>query len=356
MENDFIKTEILLEKQDLSLIVGERLRGKVIFQPKTDLFVEVGGMQLIFEGHSKYQERNNIIIEEKLIRNKKLLKGKTYQFPIEIEGMLPITYHGENMNIEWKLKSFFELRPNYYLKLRNAYLKKRGLSHGLHSTSSDQLLSYAVPITMLGPKSPYQVKNYEKELHASSVLPMAIFAGGMIGSFFIIDQLVEDNSMWIFLGTLVVLFIFTLFPYLLKESILKSVNVNTTFLGDNNFAVILGLSKNIKNIKKVKVHYTITEKVKEKHGDSDISYKKKIFQSEIIEKSHISHHSDSILDFPDLAYDFIFDLPDKKIPVALSSIRDLRFEWKMNIQVYFALGLKSTFTKQIFVEYPKGLK
>lgn len=346
MQNDYLNTDIILENDNYQLTVGETRQGKIFFTPKMDFFVVSIGYQLVLQTTGNVREHDNVVFEKTLIRNKKIIKGKTYQYDLEIKGHSPSSYQGDNVELKWKLESFVNLRTDHYLKVRNSYLKKTGKSH-FHNTPKD-LLVKSLPINMLESELLYQVRNTERELSTSSILSWTILLGGMALSFLILNKIQPQNLLSIWLACFSALLFFTVIPYYFKTGILKSMNVNTSFLGNNQFAVVLGLSKNIKSIKKVKVSYSVVESVKDTRQDSEIIRTEEIYKSPIQEKSQISHNSDMILDFPDLAYDFVFDFPDKNIPTMLLP-KNLEIEWKVDIVVYFSLGLRSTFTKLIDV-------
>lgn len=345
MQNDYLNTEIILESDNNQLLVGETRKGKIFFTPKMNLFVNSLGYQFVMEARGNMRNIDNSVIKKTLIRNKKLIKGKTYQFEIKIKGETP-SFQGENISLNWTLQSFINLRSDYFLKIRNKELKKRGMTH-FYDLPKD-LLVESLRINMLESNLLYQVRNTERELETSSILSWTILLGGMALSFLILSKFEVDNLLSTWLGCFSALLFFTVIPYYFKTGILESMNVNTSFLGNNQFAVVLGLSKNIKNIKKVKVSYSVIENVRDRRGDGNVIRTKVIYKSPLQEKSQISQNSDMILDFPDLAYDFIFDFPDKNIPTMMLP-NDLEIEWKVDIKVYFVLGLRSKFTKLIDV-------
>jgi hypothetical protein len=115
--------------------------------------------------------------------------------------------------------------------------------------------------------------------------------------------------------------------------------------------VLLDLARNFKRIQKVSVNYEVFEEVKDRSKDNIVVHKSKIYDSSSIEKHKVTMATDKsdILDYPEISYDFIFDLPTENIPTSII-LYDLKLYWKINITVYFLGGFTSTFVKNIDVK------
>lgn len=342
MQNDYLDTEIVFQDEDKPLFVGESRTGRITFRPKVDLYVDSLGANFFLDARGSSRPYKTTVSKKTFIRNKKIIAGEKYQFDIEIKGESPVSYLGKNIELKWKFETDLDLRTDSYLMVRNSYLKKYGLTY---NSSTKHILNETKEIQVSKLEQSIRVENVSRELETSNIWTWAIFFILSAGSIFLCTYLQVVNSIFVWLVFEALLFLLLIVPSWYKLNILDAIKVNTTFLGNNQFAVILELSKNVKNIKKVGVNYFIVEEVTDDRGTSVVIRKHKFVKSPTIEKHQLSQGSDKILDYPELAYDFIFDFPEQIIPTSM--LGNLKFHWQINITVYFPFGLKSTFVKKI---------
>jgi len=345
MQKDYLDIQIIFPNEGESLFVGESRIGKIIFRPKMDLYVDSLGYQYGFVAKGTMIPSRNTIIKKELIRNGKIENGKTYEFKIEIKGQSPISYQGENVEIKCKIKAYLDLRADSFLAIEDAYKKKKRL---LSFSQTQDLLIPEPMVIQIKSNADYKVKNSNREIETSGRYPWIFFGLTSLSFASFLTYSLGAASAILFLGGVFLLFLFLVAPYYYKANILKSLKIDTRFLGNNQFAVILGLTKNVKNIKKVEVYYAVREEVRDRRGTSNTVYNHQCFKSHTIEKQKLSEGSDVILDYPELAYDFIFDFPKEELPTTLN-VKDLKFTWEIFIAVYFPFGLKSVFIKEIHV-------
>ena len=147
---------------------------------------------------------------------------------------------------------------------------------------------------------------------------------------------------------LTILFSIFIVPQLYKEYILHSIGIVTKQVGTNQFGIFLDLTKNWKRIQSVKAEYGAFGNIIFHDSQKEVPYVIDLYISPPIEKSKIKMGKENILDFPEVNYDFIFDFPKGNIPVTFDHPR-VSFYWEFKITVYFFLGLKSEFVKEIKV-------
>ena len=348
MQNDYLDTQILFHQDDHVFFPGANISGQIIFTPKIDLKIQEIGYQVVMIVKGHIIPSSKTYTQQIFLRNKTLKKGQNYNYNFRFIVPEQSTYDGKNIDITWEIESIANLQTDSYLKVRNDYLKRNNL---LRHHDTNTLLWNKSVFEILESDQPYTVELKNETIENSPILAGVFFAGGTFAIAWLSAFFELNNQFEIVSATAGILFITFLVPYLYKNNILNSINVNTKPLGDNQFIVLLDLARNFKRIQKVSVNYEVFEEVKDRSKDNIVVHKSKIYDSSSIEKHKVTMATDKsdILDYPEISYDFIFDLPTENIPTSIT-LYDLKLYWKINITVYFLGGFTSTFVKNIDVK------
>lgn len=355
MQTDYLDTQILLHDDDHLKSSRSSILGQIIFTPKRNLRIEELGYQVVIIAKNKYYNYTQIIPTEKKIifRNKVMKKGKNYSYEIEFTPAFSTSFTSKDISLKSSIQTIVKLQTSSYLKVRKDYLDKNNLST---FTDTNQLL-WSKKRFSLDPS----IRNYvveEKEYFARNEYqrPWIYFLAGTIISIIVTTNLNISNKNQIFL--IVVAFLFSIFiiPQLYKEYILRNIVIKTKQVGKNQFGIFLDLSKTWKRIRSVKTIYGIFGTIYFDEAKHREPYNFDIYMSPPIEKSKINSHKEDILDFPEVNYDFIFDFPKENLPTTFKN-NSILFYWEFKITVYFFLGIKSEFIKEIKVrQEPHSLK
>lgn len=348
MQNDYLDTQILFHEDDPQNLSGTTVSGKIIFTPKIDLSIEELGYQVVIIAKNKYYNyTNDILLDRKIIfRNKVLKKEENYSYDIEFKSDFSTTFRSENLKLESNIQTIVKLQTSNYLKIRNDYLKKNNLST---FTDTNQLLGSNKTFSLDRSKKNYviQEKNYNAPNEYQR--PWIYFLISSIISVIIIFSLDLSNRNQTLALVLTILFSIFIAPQLYKEYILHSIEINTKQLGENQFGIFLDLTKTWKRIQSVKAEYGIFGSILFEDVQKDMPYEFDMYISPPIEKFKIEMKKYNVLDFPEVNYDFIFDFPKKNLPATFEN-DSVSFYWEFKITVYFFLGLKSEFVKEIKVK------
>jgi len=346
MPSDYLNTQILLYEDDFQKSSGTTISGKIIYSPKIDLSVEELGYQLIIIAKNKYRTNEIPVSKEIFFRNKILKKGKDYSYDFEFTPLLSSSFHSKNLTLEPYIESIVKLQTSDYLKIRKDYLEKKRLTTLVDTNE------------ILWSKKQFSQENIERNLvieeqnyHASNEYkkPWIYFIISSFISTVIISSFNLANGNQILALILTSLFLIFIAPQLYKRHILNSLGIDTKQLGENQFGIFLDLTKNWKRIQSVKAEYGIFSSLIFSDAHEEVPYGVDLYISPPIEKSKIKIEKADILDFPEVKYDFIFDFPKNNFPSTFEN-DSISFYWEFKITVYFFLGLKSEFVKEIKVK------
>ncbi len=337
MPHRFLETQIVFSNQNSTLFPGEVGKGELILKPKIDLEVHLFGYHVAMEGRGQTAVITKLNNETVLIKNVKLLKGETYRYDVEIVGVLPPTYAGENISFYWRVETFIELQGKSYDQVRNSLLKKFKL---LAAINPNKKLSTFKSVYFKAPDTPYSVNSIPLSLNQTGFSPLSIGLVFMI-FFFLACGLLDypANLGAIILFAIVLLFAFVI-PHYYKARLLDKIEFVANTTENNQLSLNFILPDNRKKISKLKVQYKIVEKVIDDRGTSSYTYHHPIYRSATKEKRT-----------PQKNTEFIFDFPDKNTNTMVSfQIGDISFYWEVNVIIEFDYGGESTFAQKIFVE------
>lgn len=347
MHNDYLQTQILLNDDELQGSSESTIRGKIIFTPQIDLSVEELGYQIILKASNLYLNRIIPLQKEVFFRNKVMKAGKDYSYEVEFTPHFSKSFSSKNLKLQPAIQTIVNLQTKSYLHVRNDYLKKMKLST---LTDTTELLWESENFSIWNAKRKYLIENEDHQVNNKNLRSWIYFFISAIISTLIIAPIQEIFEFQILPIVIFFLFGLIVFPQLYKNYILKSIGINVQQINENQFGIFLDLTKNWKLIQRVKAEYGSFGNFRFHNTHEEVPYGIDFYISPPIEKSKIKYVEENILDFQEVKYDFIFDLPKGNIPVTFDH-PDASSYWEFKITVYFFLGLKSEFIKEIKVKH-----
>lgn len=345
MQNDYLHTQILIHDDDIQDSSKLSIAGKIIFTPQVDLSVEELGYQVILEAENLYLNRIIPLQKGVFFRNKVMRKGKDYSYDFEFIPHFSSSYYSKKFKLKSAIQTVVNLQTKSYLKIRNDYLKNNRLTT---LTDTTQLLWEEHFFSLENLNRNYLIEEQEYYLTNSNLKPWGFFIFSAILASFLIPNLRIANWAQILAIWLTALFLVIIVPQLYKQYILKRIGIKTQQVNENQFGIFLDLTKNWKQVQKVKAEYGSFGNILLGRQHEDIPFGIDFYISPPIEKSKIKYVEENILDFQEVKYDFIFDLPQGNIPVTFDHPKVSSY-WEFKITVYFLLGLKSEFIREIKV-------
>ncbi|MFK8004792.1 MAG: hypothetical protein AB8H03_00410 [Saprospiraceae bacterium] len=345
MQNDYLDTQILFHEDDLQNSLGT-ISGQLIFTPKIDLNVEELGYQVVLIAKNIYLSRDISLQQKILFRNKTMKKGKDYSYDFELTPIFSFPFNSKNLEIEPSIQTIVNLQTSSYLAIRNDYLEKKKLSI---LTDTNQLLWSNKKISLMNAKGNYLIEEESHNLTNRYLRPWIYFIISSIIAVFI------SYPLQIFFGNyllpICLIFLFSIFvvPQLYKEYILKSIGINITQINENQFTIFLDVTKNWQWVQSIKTEYGIFGNILFAGTHENVPYGIDLFISPAIKKSKIKPVEENVLDFQEVNYDFVFNFPKRNLPATFDH-PNISTYWEFKITVYFILGLKSEFVKEIKVK------
>lgn len=350
MKNDFLETSIILDKKVIA--VGEAVKGEVLFLPKIDINIVSIGCRLVLVKTAFGNEDLDELQEVSFTKFKKLKNYKEYRYSFSFKAVAPAAYNGGSINLRWEVRTFVKLKTEAYLKIRNAHLRRYGLSY---STDTRSILDEKMPIKIIDNRQLIEVKTTERTVSVNDNFITFAFFGLFVLTVFGLAMSGVADKFGAFLLISAFLIIVLLIPHYIKKGILNSIQITSRSLSDKQFEILLNLSKNKRWIRKVQAQYVVRETyhyVVYVDGEKRRTKTEKvIFKSpKNTQRKYQSQQFDqTVLDIPDVKYEFVFDLPDQYI-LPTREHMNIEIAWEAIVSTYFIFGGKSKFKKIIFVE------
>ena len=345
MQNDYLDTQILFHEDDHQNSSKLSISGKINFTPKIDLSVEELGYQVVLIAKNIYLSRDISLQKKIFFRNKVLKSGENYSYDIEFTPNFTSHFNSKNLKLESSIQTIVNLQTSSYLEIRNDYLEKKKLNI---LTDTNQLLWSSKKFSLVNAKRNYLIEEESHNVSNRYLRPWVYFIVSSIIAAFIISPFQLFLSYYVLPICLALLFSIFVVPQLYKENILKSIGINISQINENQFSIFLDVTKNWQWVQSIKAEYGVFGNVLFSGTHEKVPYGIDFFISPSIKKSKIKPVEENVLDFQEVNYDFTFDFPQGNLPTTFDH-PNVSSYWEFKITVYFFLGLKSEFVKEIKV-------
>ena len=159
MSNEYVDTQINFLENNFIINIDEIKKGEIILKPKIDLEIKYFGFELMLETRGRTSVQKKYFQKNNLAKNQSLLKGETYRFDFQIQGISPSSYQGKNISFNWTILTFFYLKTETSKTVRNSLLKKINLIGALNPNDK---LSFSKNLIFNFPQNKYH-KNCQAE-------------------------------------------------------------------------------------------------------------------------------------------------------------------------------------------------
>lgn len=335
MENDFLNTQINFKDDDNELYIGEVREGRIILSPLKDINVQTLGYQVLMEGRGRTSVIKKTQTKKILVEDQTLYAGETYEFDIEVAGVLPGSYKGKSIQFTWRVATYVELGESSYGEIRNALIKNFKL---FKAFNPNQVLAEEREVFLYQEPQPYYIVPTKDNLKISGCIEWVVLIIGTILGIILMENYPSKNLNFVVSIIIGLLFMITVGTWLYKRKIIGNIISEVGNLEEDQFMVLVNLSKNWKNIKELQCHFQITEKVVDRRGTSNYTYSANIYSSTLKKKLR-----------PNRNPKFVFDFPDKNLPASFQE-GDVSFIWEIKINAILNFGFNHVFTQQVTVK------